>query len=207
MQLQFSYNTKVKNNTVQICIRTFFVLYLDYNINHISMSKPKQILIKESLSELRKLQKNNIPMISARIKVIIELKNNEATGISKRALASACGVDPNSAQKYRTLYEKGGIEALLVHDRKGARPSVLTLNERKQIEEKLSDPKNGLRGYVELLDWANNTFSKDLKYNTLLKYSIRNFGSKVKVAQKSHAKKDDGAVETFKKTLVKPVEK
>lgn len=56
---------------------------------------------------------------------------------------------------------------------------------------------------MELLDWIKNEFKKEIKYNTLLKYSIKNFGSKVKVARKSHIKKDEEAVKAFKKTSVK----
>lgn len=64
----------------------------------------------------------------------------------------------------------------------------------------MHDPQNGLRGYIELLSWAEEEFKKSIKYNTLLKYATRHFGSKIKTARKSHAKKDDDAVNTFKKT-------
>jgi hypothetical protein len=57
------------------------------------------------------------------------------------------------------------------------------------------------------LDWIEKEFNKQVKYNTLLKYSIKNFGSKVKVARKSHVKKDEEAVSAFKKTSVKSVKK
>ena len=58
----------------------------------------------------------------------------------------------------------------------------------------------GLAGYVELQEWIEKEFKKELKYNTILKYAIKNFGSKVKVARKSHVKKDGESVITFKKT-------
>jgi hypothetical protein len=60
------------------------------------MSLPKQIHIKESINELRKLQKNNIPMIANRIRVLIELKKHHTTGISKRVVADIVGVNQNS---------------------------------------------------------------------------------------------------------------
>ena len=41
----------------------------------------------------------------------------------------------------------------------------------------------------------------------MLKYCMRNFGSSVKVARKSHVKKDEQAVNAFKKTLHKPAGK
>ena len=76
-----------------------------------------------------------------------------------------------------------------------------------QIEKKLKDPQNGLRGYVELLNWMEHEFNKTFKYNTVLKYAYRHFQSKIKVARKSHVKKDEEAVATFKKTLVKTAKK
>jgi len=57
-----------------------------------------------------------------------------------------------------------------------------------------------LRGYVELPQWISEEFGKSVKYNTLLKYCSRNFGSKSKVSRKSHVKKDSVAVEELKKT-------
>jgi hypothetical protein len=62
------------------------------------MSLPKIITVKESLSELKTLLKKSSPLIAPRIKTIIEIKKSQNTGISKRALASMIGVDPNSIQ-------------------------------------------------------------------------------------------------------------
>ena len=60
-----------------------------------------------------------------------------------------------------------------------------------------------MAGYVELQQWIEKEFKKEVKYNTILKYAMKNFGSKVKVARKSHVKKDNEAVAAFKKTLLK----
>ena len=171
------------------------------------MSSPKQIHVKETFATLRKLQKDSIPMIATRIRVLMEFKKNEDSGISKRAVAEAVGVNHNSVQTWRTLYVEGGIEALLKHERKEGRPSTITVAEHKLIEQKLHDPKNGLRGYVELLSWVEQEFKKTIKYNTLLKYATRHFASKVKVARKSHINKDEEAVATFKKTSAKSARK
>ena len=64
-----------------------------------------------------------------------------------------------------------------------------------------------MRGYVELLDWVESTLKKEIKYNTLLKYTNREFGASVKVARKSHVKKDPEAVFAFKKTSRRSVKK
>ena len=113
------------------------------------------------------------------------------------------GVDPNSVQSWRTVYSEGGIEAIQKHGKTGFRPSVFSKPEHDAIENKLKNPTNGIHGYVELLTWAEHEFKKQIKYNTLMKYSIKNFGSKIKVARKSHIDKNQEAVATFKKTSAK----
>lgn len=164
------------------------------------MSSPKQIQVTESVEELRKIQRKSTPLIAQRIRALIEIKKVAPEGISKRELAGKIGVNHNSIQKWRTLYCQGGLELLCTHSKKGFKPSVFTQEEHKLIEAKISDPLNGLRGYKELLEWVEAEFRKPIKYNTLLKYSIKNFHSKPKVARKSHINKDEDAVASFKKT-------
>ena len=172
------------------------------------MSSPKSIQVKESVAELKKLLKGASRLIFPRIQMLLEIKKHEATGgISKRLLADSIGVNHNSIQTWRTHYLTGGIEQLMKHTKNEGRPTILTDDEREAIKTKLHDSNNGLRGYVELLDWVESTFKKEMKYNTLLKYANREFGASVKVARKSHVKKDDAAVSTFKKTSLKSVKK
>jgi transposase len=172
------------------------------------MSAPKSIQVKESVVELKKLLKSAPRIIFPRIRMLLEIKKHEATGgISKRMLADIVGVNHNSIQTWRTVYTKGGIEQLVKYIKNGGRPTILTEKEHQAIKSKLNDGKNGLRGYVELLDWVESTFKKEIKYNTLLKYANREFGASVKVARKSHIKKDLEAVSTFKKTSLKSAKK
>jgi transposase len=169
------------------------------------MSLSLIISVTESAHQLRALLKSSSPMMHPRIKMLLVLKKNEARGISKRALMEELGVCSQSIHNWRTAYRTGGLEKLLLNGRKGnsGKPSVITAQEKKLIEKKLNDPKNGLAGYIELQQWIEKEFKKEVKYNTILKYAMRNFGSKVKVARKSHVKKDEIAVATFKKTLSK----
>ncbi len=171
------------------------------------MSAPDKFIIKESIATLKKLQKTAIPMVATRIRALIVFKQYEETGISKRRVADLVGANHNSVQTWRTLYKQGGIDAVLHYEKHTGRPSDITPSEHEQIEEKLKDPKNGLRGYVELLEWMEQTFNRTFKYNTVLKYSYRHFQSKIKVARKSHVKKDEEAVSTFKKISVRSVKK
>jgi transposase len=171
------------------------------------MSKAKLLIIKESQKELVQLRKNSSDTKSKRLLMLIELKKEKGNAISKRDLAKRIGVDPNSITSWKKLYEQSGIDGIMSDGRIGFKASIVSKEEHKKLELKLKDPKNGIRGYVELLDWVKTELSKDMKYITLVKYAERHFGSKIKVARKSHVKKDDQAVETFKKSLAKNVKK
>lgn len=165
------------------------------------MALPLQITVKETIQELRSLQRKNGELIGKRLLMLIEIKRHEKNGISKRDLSKITGINHNSIVKWRKQYNEHGIAPLLTHGRVGGfKKSALTKEEHQIIEEKLKDPKNGIRGYTELLEWVNTELSKDMKYITLLKYAERHFGSKIKVARKSHVKKDDSLVDAFKKT-------
>jgi transposase len=171
------------------------------------MSKPKPLIVKETQKELVQLRKNSSDTKNKRLLMLIELKKEKGNAISKRDLALRIGVDPNSITAWKRLYEQSGIEGIMSDGRIGFKASIVSSEEHKKIEQKLKDPKNGIRGYVELLDWVKTELSKDMKYITLVKYAERHFESKIKVARKSHVKKDDQAVETFKKSLAKSAKK
>ena len=72
------------------------------------MAIPKIVIIKETLEQLKVLQKKSSPLIAPRINMLIVEKENHSTGISRRNVAAKIGVDPNSITNWRKLYEKGG---------------------------------------------------------------------------------------------------
>ena len=171
------------------------------------MARAKILVIKETEKEIINILKKSIPFIGQRLRVLLILKQNEKTGISKREVAKLAGVDPNSVQKWRTLYLNMGIEGLITHQKTGFKPSVFSVHEHNMLETKLNNPQNGLQGYVELKDWIEKESGKFFNYNTLLYYCIRNFKSSVKVARKSHVKKEEAQGDSFKKDLEESVKK
>jgi transposase len=164
------------------------------------MPSIKKMIIKETEKEIKKLLKESSPFIGQRLRVLLILKQNEKDGISKREVAKLAGVDPNSVQNWRTIYINAGIDGLMKHQKTGFKPSVFSAIEHQKLETKLNDPQNGFQGYVELKAWLEKESEKIFNYNTLLYYCIRNFKSSVKVARKSHVKKDENQVKDFKKT-------
>lgn len=171
------------------------------------MSKALIIPVKESIKELRVILKSTIPFLQPRIKLLLVLKKYDNKPVSKRQLMEQTGLCSYSVHKWRTLYNIGGIDNLLKHNKKGFKPSKFTTEHHAKLAAKLNDPENGIRGYKELQEWVVKEFNSQVSYNTLLKYCIKNFGSKVKVARKYHAKKDNEHVGTFKKTSLKPAKK
>lgn len=171
------------------------------------MSSPKAFKIKESESEIRKLIKSSKAMIGKRLYALLVFKQNEDSSISKRAVADQIGVNHNSVQTWRASYIKGGIKALMSHSNVGHKPSKINKEQEKELKIKLSDASNGIVGFTELLDWYNRKFKTKINYKTFHGFVVRKFNAKIKVARKSHVKKDPAAAEAFKKTSMKPVKK
>ncbi len=171
------------------------------------MALPKIIVIKDTETEIKHRLKTSTPFIAQRLRVLLILKQHEATGLSKREAATLAGVCPDSVHKWRTLYVREGIDGLVKHNKIGYKPSVFTPDEHARLGEKLNDLNNGLRGYVELKEWIRKEFGKDILYRTVVSYCVTNFHSSVKTARKSHINKDTEKVEGFKKTSDKSAKK
>ena len=117
------------------------------------------------------------------MRILLVIKEAGDAGISKYASAKQAKTAAGNVQTWRTVYQKEGISPFLEDARKGFKPSTITAEEHVAIEEKLNDPRNGLRGYKELKDWYETTYGKEILCNTLLKYCVRHFKSSCKVAR------------------------
>ena len=171
------------------------------------MSNSKFFHIKESVAEIKKLQRNSTPIISKRLLALLVFKRNESTGISKLMASKETGINPNSIQTWRSLYIKGGINALMKHNNKGYKPSIINSEQEAELKNILHDPENGFVGYIELQAWFNEKYNTNIGYNTFRSFIKRKFKTKIKVARKYHVEKDTKAVEAFKKTSIKSVKK
>ena len=83
------------------------------------MAHPFQITVKQTITELRQLQRSHGELIGKRLLMLIEIKRHEKTGISKRDLSRNTGINHNSIVKWRQVYNQYGIEPLLKHGRVG----------------------------------------------------------------------------------------
>ncbi len=163
------------------------------------MARAKNILVKQSSKELKQLLKEQRkPSMRHRILMLHQIKQSDVA-LSKNELADLVGVNPNSIQKWRKLYEAKGIEGLLEQNRGGKRREVITPVAHVAIEKRLKNPSDAFVSFEELRRWVDEHFIPGIKYVTLNAYVKKHFGAKLKVARKSHVQKDLKAVDAFKK--------
>jgi transposase len=133
--------------------------------------------------------------------LLILIKSDAA--LSKIQLANLLKINHNTAQTWRDLYSKSGIDGLLAYGKIGFKPSIISSDLHKAIEKRLHSPKDAFTSYVDLVQWITVNYMKDgVNYQTINSYVKRNFKAKLKVARKSHIKEDENAVDDFKKTFV-----
>lgn len=170
------------------------------------MANALKITVKESIPELKKLLKSAPEHQSPKLKMLITIKQS-ASDLNKNELADQVGVNHNSIQTWRKKYQTGGIKLLLSDGRIGFKPSVISKEAHEQIRIKLNNPEGAFTSFKDLQQWVDTYFIKGINYNSLRHYVKRHFGAKLKVARKSHVKKDKEAVDIFKKTSINSVKK
>jgi len=170
------------------------------------MANALKITVKETLSELRKLHKSAASHHAPKIKMLMTIKKS-AYDLSKNELAAQVGANHNSIQTWRTKYKSGGIKELLSDGRIGFKPAMISKEAHEQIRMKLHDAQGGFTSFKELQNWVDTHFKKGVNYNSLRHYVKRHFGAKLKVARKSHVKKDMDAGECFKKNSIRSAKK
>ena len=181
-------------------IPIIFPYYRD-NLYLCCMGKKADIIIKESLSELEQLykkQKNSRKKL--RIKSLILTKKKKFS--NRTLLAEHLGVSAKTLYAWTLNYKKYGVEKMLTISNGGKRWQVVPDELHSALEIKLNDSKNPLLGYQDAVIWAEKELGIKLNYQTLRAYMKRHFATKLKVPRKSHYKKDEQAIEAFKKTTV-----
>ena len=161
------------------------------------MPSVKKIVVKESLAELKRLQRSAPSHLKVRLQMLLLALQKQLH--SKYALAAALGVDNNSIQNWKAAYNQGGLKELLRDKRGGKKPSLIDARTDKAICAKLSDSQKPLRSFTELQSWVDEHYLPGINYHTLRGHVKRKYGAKIKVVRRSHANKDEQAVEQFKK--------
>jgi len=79
------------------------------------MSEVKKIFVKESLEELEALLSHHKEPVYSRLRMLIAIKQHEPEGISKNELQKILKIRRGTIQKWRIMYEKGGLNLILLY--------------------------------------------------------------------------------------------
>ena len=163
------------------------------------MGRVSKVIILESVTELENLFKTHKNFkIRQRIKSLIYTKEQKFT--TQKALAEFLDIDYATLKRWFKKYKVNGINSLLKLESGGNYKGVISKELHLSLEQKLNDSNNPLLGYWHAVQWVKDTHNQDIHYQTLRGYLIRHFQSKKKHPRKSHYKKDEQALEVFKKT-------
>ncbi len=160
------------------------------------MAKQIELEIRESESELSSLLNGQTKLLQyQRAKALLLVKQGKVTCTYQ--LARKLKRERKTIYNWLKLYEREGIESYLRIKSRGSRRERIPDEIGQAVSERLSDP---LTSYVELLDRIEQRFGAVLNYKTRYSHCRKHPNSVLKVARRSHHKKDDKAVEAFKRT-------
>lgn len=163
------------------------------------MPKYVEIIVKEELSYLKSLR-NREKNHRKKIRVQSLILTKEKKFKRREDLASHLGIGRTSLNRWTKVYKEMGLKAMLEISSGGIRKPSILEQIHDELKNKLQDSNNPLLGYWDAVLWVKDNFKLEVKYNTIRTYLIRNFKTKLKHPRKSHYKKDEQALEAFKKT-------
>lgn len=163
------------------------------------MAKTISIKVVEKKEVLVRLKNSSTSFVKRdRIKFLLLIKEGKCK--YNKDLASKIGCSPRTIYNWTKDYESGGLEKLFKNNKGGNNTKLLSESTIKEIDTLLNDAYSTITSYVELLLLLQEKHQPELTYAALYKHCRVKHGSKLKVARKSHHKKDPEAVKAFKKT-------
>jgi transposase len=163
---------------------------------------PKKIIVtvKETEKALKGLQRKFPSKVNMLSMLLLLKKQSQLTKLN---LATQLLVSDKSIQIWRDNYLKGGIELMLQDNRGGFKKAAITTKVNQALSNRLSNPKEGFRSFVEVQQWLATEFGIEMEYHAVNKYVKRKFGARLKVSRKSHVLKSPADEAVFKKSIQK----
>ena len=90
---------------------------------------------------------------------------------------------------------------MLSDNRGGYKKAAITPKVNKALSDRLNNPKEGFRSFIEVQQWLVTEFGIEMEYHAVNKYVKRKFGARLKVSRKSHVLKSPGDEAVFKKPV------
>jgi transposase len=143
--------------------------------------------IREDVETLkRQLQRHHDGHTKPRLQMLYLLASRQAQ--TRQDVAALVGVHRNTIGRWLTIYEVGGLEALLDRYVPVGKPLSIPPDVLSAIEQALHQP-SGFASYGALRQWVKQTHHLDVNYHTLYTIVRTRFKAKLKVARPSHTKK------------------
>ena len=162
------------------------------------MPKKISISVEESIDFLEKsYSKVQGSLKKDRIKTLIYIKTGKYFFQSQ--IAEKLGRTEKTIRDWLLSYSKVGFSGLIEVKSGGNNTKTISKNMICLIEKKVTDSKTTITSYVELKLLLEEELKEEINYNALYSHCRRKFKSKLKVARKSHYKKDENAEAFFKK--------
>lgn len=142
--------------------------------------------ITEDVATLkRRLQHEHEGRQKLRLQMLYVLASGQAQ--TRQDVARLLGVHRNTIGHWLTLYEAGGLEALLALYVPAGKPLSLPPDVLAAIEQALRQPA-GFASYEALRQWVQQTYHLEVNYHTLYTLVRTTFKAKLKVPRPSHTK-------------------
>lgn len=162
------------------------------------MPKKIKLIIREELEFLQgEHSKAKSSLSKDRIKTLIFIKQGKYTFQSE--IAKKLGRTEKTVRGWIQQYSESGFKELKAIKSGGNNTKVLSKKAQDFIAKKLSDSTTSITSYIELQLLIASEIKETVPYFALYAHCRRNHKSKLKVARKSHYKKDPKAEELFKK--------
>lgn len=162
------------------------------------MASKINIQVSESLEELKRLFHKHPFHLHGRIQMLYLIKSgitNSTKELTKRLL-----VGRRAIQRWKIDYAHGGIHGILNYEKgKYKSNGIITPAISNLIKEQLASPTSGFTSYIELQQWLQENHLPEVSYRVVHHHARVKLNASLKVARKSHIKKDATAVDVFKK--------
>lgn len=132
-----------------------------------------------------------------RIKTLIYVKTSQYCFQSD--IAKKLGRTEKTIRDWLDDYSKNGFASLVEVKSGGNNTRTISDEMILSIEKKITDVKTTITSYVELKHLLEEELKQEIDYGALYSHCRRKFKSKLKVARKSHYKKNENAEAFFKK--------
>lgn len=162
------------------------------------MPKKITIIVEDNIDFLEKsYSKVQGRLKKDRIKTLIYIKTKRYFFQSE--IAKKLGRTEKTIRNWIQSYLKDGFSGLIEVKSGGNNTRTISDEMISLIEKKVTYSKTTITSYVELKHLLEDELKEEIDYGALYSHCRRKFKSKLKVARKSHYKKDENAQAFFKK--------